>query len=241
MTKTEDWLSLKSVDAVLISAFSPIRDNVLLPPQVRENLIDALGRAYEAHEGGLPSGSFNARLAYRQEAYTLCGERANKILADAQELLATMRGDVLNAAKHGDWEPLKAYLRTRPVLSKELADFLIAILDGRGPKPKRPPGATARPMNRPPSVKKAVRDREIIWFVLIERELNRIDPDKSIDSAAEKYGLGRRRVQQIASSENLDAERPILVRASALDQEIEELIVELMRYREQKCELRFAK
>jgi hypothetical protein len=90
------------------------------------------------------------------------------------------------------------------------------------------------------SAKIAARNRNIIWFVITERE-HGVEDDPSIESAAKKFNLGKRSIYGIASSEALDSERPILARVRALQQDIDDLIAKLTSYHETKSALPFTK
>jgi hypothetical protein len=214
MTETEYTPNSDSVECTLEEVSEAILFSLLLPPEEKSQLGDALESAGE-----------KARLyGETSEVSAPLGERAIKIAICANELLTAMGGDVLSAARDGDWGPLRADLAQiaqraanygYALLGNEVFDFLLEVFDGK-----------KRPKRRPTSSRIAVRNRAIIWFVITERERG-INNDSSIENAAKKFNLGKRSIYGIASSKALDSERPILTLVRALQQEIDNLIVEL--------------
>jgi hypothetical protein len=228
MTETK-YTSL-SAQENLQRAFFSICENFLLPSQERAQLIDALKRATTMADPFYGDKGSGARM--EPPGFDSFGEGAAKIVACADELLVAMKEhDVLYVAKQGDWGALAACLREYPAifLKEGVLDFIIEVLDGK----RRPP-------RRPPSAKIAARNREIAWFVLMERERG-VGDDPSIENAAKKFNLGKRAIQGIASSEALDSQRPILARVKTLQQDIDELIAKLTAFHETKCAVPFAK
>ena len=151
-------------------------------------------------------------------------ERIVKIHKYAVGLLEAMEGDIIHAAKMGDWSFVAQFLReqTRKEIglisvSAEMGRFLVGVLDGK----------ITRLNNSPPKMKTRIRDRELIWLVCVERE-NGVGPDKSIDNAADKFGLSRRRTQQIVSQERLRAEQSIIAQVRAIWDELVALHDELV-------------
>jgi hypothetical protein len=201
---------------------------------IKAQLLDALDRAHTLlHSCGQ---SFKECENNLREMATLFEERTSRITTCAHELLVAMKGgDVFDAARRGDWEPLKAALEEghRPgfyyLVEEDLIDFLLKVLEGK-----------RRPKSRPASVKIAVRNRNIIWFVITERERG-VKDDPSIENAAKMFNLGKRSIYGIASSKALDGERPILARVRALQQDIDDLIAKLTVYHETKCALSLTK
>jgi len=228
MTETKYEPSIVSLQG----ASHSICENFLLPSHERTQLIGALRRAETMADplfGDKRSGSRTFKIPPGLNSFD---EEAAKIAACADQLLVAMKeNDVLYVAKQGDWGALAACLREYPaiLLSEGVLDFIIEVLEGK----RRPP-------RRPPSAKIAARNREIAWFVLMERERG-IGDDASIEDAAKKFNLGKRAIQGIASSEALDSERPIFARVKTLQQDVDDLIAKLTAFHETKRTLPFAK
>jgi hypothetical protein len=223
----------QSLEWTLQEALGSIDGNLLLPPEEKKMLLDALSAAGTlSWEYGK---SFEERRDCVREMSSLFGEHASKIAACACELLIAMRGDIMAIARAGDWRLLRTYLKRghhqghHYLVEKEILDFLLDISEGKKRKKQRPHAATF-----------AVRNREIIWFVMAERDRG-VKDEQSIARAAEKFHLGKRTIQGIASTNAINSERSILAQVRALQKEIDDLIAKLTSYYETKWAHTFAK
>jgi hypothetical protein len=220
------WLTYGSEETLLLETATAISDNLLIPDDEKGRLFDAISAidavredtyhrsrlSQIAHEG-IRSGAHAALQEATQRAAPR--EIYVKIHQQAVDLLAITRGNIIHAAKMGDWRLVAKYLREGGSCSKEMANFLADVLDGK----------IKRLNNNPPQMRTRVRDRGIVWFVLTERERG-VKPDASIDNAASKFKLGRRRVQQIFE-EHRSSEAPILDAVRKLQQQVDDLLQEL--------------
>jgi hypothetical protein len=174
-----------------------ILDNLLLPVEERRQLLKLIGEAKHQCryiQSGPPRKCFI------------------KVRDLAVQLLDATNGSIFHVAKGGDWRLAAEWIRSGRPISKEMRAFLADVLEGK-----------RRAQNRPPVAETVERNRVIVWFILEERNRG-IKPDQSINNAADKFGLGRRRVQQIfREHENGKFELIILTAMRELQKQVADL------------------
>jgi hypothetical protein len=106
----------------------------------------------------------------------------------AYHLIIKMRGSVLLYAKQvGDRKELAAYVRAGGSISDEMRQYIATLIEGKAPP---------RAINRHAALGNAKRNRAIVWFILRARAANGGD-DLSTEQACDRFGLGKRYVQEI--------------------------------------------
>jgi hypothetical protein len=216
------WITYGREELLLMEAACAILENLVIPAEEKDQLLDAMGRADAAREharlrrgpkyvGRFPQGTDLSDLVQRavpREIYI-------QIHKQAIELLALTKGDIIHAAKMGDRRGVAKYLREGGHASREILAFLADVLEDE----------TLRSANAPPQMKTRERHREIVWFVLTELA-NGARPDAAKNNAAEKFKLGKRRVQQIFKDHE-DSEPPIFDAVKELQKALDDLLREL--------------
>jgi hypothetical protein len=230
------WSTFRAEGDLLHEAHFAIWSNLCFPISEKDRMVKAIDQVMGLHRDSNDVKRFTRKYDFyavkkAQEQAEAKGrsppppsERIVKIHKYAADLLEAMEGDIIHAAKMGDWSFVAQFLRERTQkhigligVSAEMGRFLVDVLDGK----------ITRLNNSPPRMKTRMRDRELIWFVCVERE-NGVGPDKSIDNAADKFGLGRRRIQQIVSQERLRAEQSNIAQVRAIWDELVALHDELV-------------
>jgi hypothetical protein len=234
------WGTFREEADLLFNAKFAIFSNLCFPRSERDRMVKAFDQVGRLHSDSNDVKEFTRKYDFyavekaQEQAEAkgwspLPSARIVKIHKYAADLLEAMGGDIIHAAKMGDWSFVAQYLsrhlsgsRTTKeiaplIVSEEMVRFLVDVLDGK----------ITRLSNSPPKMKTRMRDRELTWFVCVERE-NGVGADKSIDNAADKFGVSRRRVQQIVSKEELRAEQSIIAQVRALWDELVALHDELV-------------
>ena len=142
-------------------------------------------------------------------------DRMIAIYTQASSLLRAMRGSPLLYAQYvGDRKQLARDIRRNyENLSAEEAHYIAAVIErGKMPSP---------PANRHKTLKNEKRNREIAWFILKARQRH-VGDDRSIEMAVERFGLGRRYIQQIFAGHK-DVEAAHLLSTVALLRQVEAL------------------
>jgi hypothetical protein len=95
---------------------------------------------------------------------------------------------VLAWAERGDWDTLAKYILDGDEITREIREFLAAVLRGEKKRPKRRPPTLGHLMGPGGAL-------ERVWFFisLVDQGEKR---DRAINQTAEKYGLDRRTIER---------------------------------------------